>query len=390
MNPAFTLASLHADEDLRLREFPVARKSVFLGHAGVCPLPARVASAIRTYAEACQHGDQEDLIPDNLLQESRELAARLIGANPSEISLVGPTSLALSFVAEGLPLNSGDNILISLDDYPSNAYPWMSLASRGVEVRPIQTSEYGVIHQDDVERHLDAKTRLVALASCHYISGHRLDHDAIGKLLRAKNIWFCLDAIQTLGALPTDVAHVDFLAADAHKWLLGPCAAGIFYVRRELQSVLRPVAHGWHNIRCPQFVTQPSLDYRADGRRYEAGSHNFLGLAGLCESLRLLEAMGHETIAAELRRKRRWVSDSLRARGFALLADNPDPKRWGGMLSFSHPEHASANLHAALTAGGVTASLRHAGVGNPVVRLSPHFYNTDEELHHALDLLPKP
>jgi len=389
LNPALTLASLHADEDLRLREFPVARKSVFLGHAGVCPLPARVASAIHAYAEACQHGDQEDLIPDNLLVECRELAARLIGATPSEISLVGPTSLALSFVAEGLPLKPGDNILISLEDYPSNAYPWMSLAAKGVEVRPVKTGDYGVINPADVERHLDANTRLVALASCHYISGHRLDHDAVGKLLRARNIWFCLDAIQTLGALPTDVTHVDFLAADAHKWLLGPCAAGIFYVRRELQSVLRPVAHGWHNIRCPQFVTQTTLDYRADGRRYEAGSHNFLGLVGLCESLRLLEAIGHETITGELRRKRQWVSDSLRARGFAILADNPDPTRWGGMFSFSHPDHSSPDLHAALAAGGVTASLRYAGLGNPVIRLSPHFYNTDAELDRALELLPK-
>jgi len=390
LNPEFTLASLHADEFLRLREFPVARKSVFLGHAGVCPLPARVASAIHTYAVACQDGDQEDLIPDNLLSECRELAARLIGASPSEISLVGPTSLALSFVAEGLPLKSGDNILISMEDYPSNAYPWMSLASKGVEVRVIETSDYGVIHPADVERHLDENTRLVALASCHYISGHRLDHDTIGKLLRARNIWFCLDAIQTLGAMPTDVAHVDFLAADAHKWLLGPCAAGIFYVRRELQSVLRPVAHGWHNIRCPQFVSQSTLDYRADGRRYEAGSHNFLGLVGLRESLRLLEAIGHEAIAGELRRKRRWVSDHLRSRGFSILADDPDPSRWGGMFSFSHPNHAAADLHATLKAGGVTASLRHAGLGNPVIRLSPHFYNTDAELHRALELLPKP
>lgn len=383
-----TLSTLLADEGLRAAEFPVVKHSVFLAHAGVCPLPARVASAIHAYSGACQLGDQEDLLPANLLSETRALAARLIGATPEEISLVGPTSLALSFVAEGLPLQAGDNILISMEDYPSNAYPWMSLAAKGVEVRSIKTSEYGVIHPEDVERHLDANTRLVALASCHYISGHRLEHAAIGQLLRARGVWFCLDAIQTLGALPTDVAHVDFLAADAHKWLLGPCSAGLLYVRRELQPVLRPVAHGWHNIRCPGYVTQPALDYRPDGRRYEAGSHNLLGMVGLRESLRLLESLGREAIATELRRKRRWVVDTLRSRGFSILADNPDPERWGGMYSFEHRDHAANELHAALKAGGVAASLRYAGANNPVIRFSPHLYNTDAELQRALDLLP--
>ena len=102
---------------------------------------------------------------------------------------------------------------------------------------------------------------------------------AIGEFLRSRNILFCLDAIQTLGAFPTTVEHVDLLAADAHKWLLGPCGAGLLYVRREIQERVNPPIYGWHNVRCPDFVAQEQIVVRSDSRKYEAGTHNLLGIA---------------------------------------------------------------------------------------------------------------
>src|SRR5204863_5017030 len=129
-------------------------------------------------------------------------------------------------------------ILIYFDDYPSNVYPWMALADQGVEVRLMNTRGLGVIRAKDVLGQVDENTALVALASCHFISGYRMDFPAIGKALHERNILFCLDAIQTLGAFPTTVEHVDYLAADAHKWLLGPCGAGLLYVRRDHQDGL--------------------------------------------------------------------------------------------------------------------------------------------------------
>ena len=136
-----------------------------------------------------------------------------------------------------------------------------------------------------------SETRLVALASNHFVAGWRLELDAIGRHLRQRNILFCVDGIQTLGAFPTGVAQVDFLAADAHKWLLGPCGAAIFYVRKEAQAKLRPIVHGWHNVRCPDFVAQ-KLVYLTDARRYEAGSANLMGLTGLVASMELLLEIG--------------------------------------------------------------------------------------------------
>src|SRR5690349_9457298 len=236
-----TLEEVQTNGELRHYEFPVTGDKVFLAHAGFCPLPRRVSEAIRLYAQQCTLGDQETLVPAFNLQRSRELAAALIGAQPDEIALVGPTSLALSYVAGGLQFRRSDNILVYFDDYPSNVYPWLALADRGVEVRLLNIRELGRIRAVDVLGQIDEATRLVALASCHFIAGFRIDLEAIGSALRKRGILFCVDAIQAVGAFPTPAAHIDFMAADAHKWMLGPCAAGILYVRKEVQELLQPI-----------------------------------------------------------------------------------------------------------------------------------------------------
>src|SRR5437867_7315424 len=165
-NSIMTISELVANEELRRREFPVAREKIFLAHAGVCPLPERVAEAIRQYASLCTKGDQETLLPAFQLRRSRELAARLIGAKPEEIAFVGPTSLGLSYVANGLKLKKNENVLIYLDDYPSNVYPWMALSGKGIEVRLLNIRQLGRIRDIDVIGQVDENTRLVALASC--------------------------------------------------------------------------------------------------------------------------------------------------------------------------------------------------------------------------------
>ena len=380
------LADILTNEELRRSEFPVAAHKIFLAHAGVCPLPRRVADAIARCANEGMFGDQEAFMLHRL-NDARALAAQLLHCQPEEIALVGPTSLALSYVAAGLSFRKGDNILIYHDDYPSNVYPWMALGERGVQVRLLNTRGLGVIRPMDVMGQVDENTRLVALASCHFISGHRLEIPAIGKYLRERGILFCVDGIQTLGAFPTTVEHVDFLAADAHKWLLGPCAAGIFYVSRDLQAKLNPPIYGWHNVLSPSFVAQEKIEFRQDARKFEAGTHNLLGLIGLITALELVLELGIENIAAELARKRAWLVPALLAKGYQVL--NPEPKleNTGGMISIYQPGADLASLHAKLTAAGVVSSLRADRQGQKYIRFSPHFYNTDAELHRVLELL---
>jgi selenocysteine lyase/cysteine desulfurase len=321
------------------------------------------------------------------VEDGRKLAARLLNCQPAEIAFVGPTSLALSFVASGLNLKKGDNVLIYHDDYPSNVYPWMALADKRVEVRLINIRTLGVIHPRDVIGQVDENTRLVALASCHFVSGYRIDHNAVGAELRRRNILFCLDAIQTLGAFPTSVENVDMLAADSHKWLLGPCGAGILYVRSALQEKIKPPVYGSNNVRSPDFIAQEHIVFRSGGKRYEPGSYNMLGLVGLNAAFELALEIGVENIAAELLRKRNWLVPALQNKGYEVLNPNPSPANASAIVSFFKQGDDLAALHKTLASADIVASLRADRKGQRYIRLSPHFYNTDEELKRTLDLL---
>jgi selenocysteine lyase/cysteine desulfurase len=382
-----TLQVVLENEDLRQREFPVTRDKVFLAHAAVCPLPRRVILAVSDYACQAGTGDQEAFVFPGLLNNGRKLAAQLLNCQSTEVAFVGPTSLALSFIASGLKFRRGENILIHFDDYPSNVYPWMALAEQGVEVRLLNTRGLGVIRPMDVTGQVDENTRLVALASCHFISGYRIDLQTIGKFLRERNILFCVDGIQTLGAFPTTVEYVDMLAADAHKWLLGPCSAGLMYVRREIQEKLNPPIYGWHNVKCPDFVAQEQILFRADARKYEAGTQNLLGAVGLIAAMELMLEIGVENIAGELLRKRRRLAVELQDKGYSVLHADAPPENGSGIISFFQPGNDLSSLHQKLMEASIVTSLRRDRAGRRYIRLSPHFYNTDAELQRVLELL---
>ncbi|HYE33093.1 MAG TPA: aminotransferase class V-fold PLP-dependent enzyme [Methylomirabilota bacterium] len=382
-----TIAELHANEELRAHEFPVVREKVFLAHAGVCPLPRRVTAAMETYIHACARGDQEHALPAEVITQTRALAAQLIGGKPTEIALVGPTSLALSYIAGGLKLKKNKTVFTYLDDYPSNVYPWMKLADRGIPVQLLNVSALGRIRARDIVGQIDEQTQLVALASCHYVAGFRAEIEQIAQELKRRGILFCVDAIQTLGAFPTTVQNIDFLAADAHKWMLGPCAAGTMFVREEVQDQLRPIVHGWHNIRCPNFVADEEMTYKPDARRYEAGTANLIGLVGLRACLELLLEVGIENIARELLRKRNWLVPAIKEKGYTVLHADVPAENQSGIVTFHKPGSDMADLHAKMEAAGIVTSLRFDRAGNKYIRLSPHFYNTDPELQRVVDLL---
>jgi cysteine desulfurase / selenocysteine lyase len=234
---------------------------------------------------------------------------------------------------------------------------------------------------------VDENTRLVALASCHFISGYRLEVEPIATFLRERNILFCLDAIQTVGAFPMNAGVVDLLAADAHKWLLGPCGAGIMYVREAVQEKLAPPVYGWHNVRCPEFVAQEQIVLRSGAARYEAGTHNLLGLVGLVTAMDMILEFGVENIASELLRKRAWLVPALQSKGYEVLHADAPPQNSSGITSFFRRDADLASLHQKLLDANVITSLRTDRKGQKYIRLSPHFYNTDQELQRVLELV---
>jgi cysteine desulfurase/selenocysteine lyase len=386
-------ARLWSDDSLRQHEFPVTRDRIFMAHAAVTALPRAAADAMREYLDHGTGDSQENPWSNAQIREARDAAARLIGASPEEIALIGPTTLGLNLVAAGLPWEPGDEVVYYADDYPANVYPWMGLQARGVRPVPLRVLHPGRIQWKHLEPLLTPKTRIVALASCHFTSGYRIDIDAIGRRLHERGILFCLDAIQSLGAFPLSVAHVDFLSADSHKWLLGPSGAGIFYVKRDHWITLAPTHLGALNVVSPEYIAQPEIRFHPGARRYEPGTLFVPGIAGMRASIQLLLEVGVETVAARILELRRHFLEAVRPMGYRLYLedvdldpDTTDAER-SGIVSLVHPDRDLKAVGLRLREAGVRLSLRHDRTGQPVLRFSPHFYNTPDEIDRVAALL---
>jgi selenocysteine lyase/cysteine desulfurase len=378
--------NLFPDEALRRELFPVCRDKIYFAHAGTTPLPKVVADAICEYTTGSSMNSQEfgEVLQD--VKRARETCATLIGADPGEIALLGPTSLGLSLVANGIPWRAGDEVLCYADDYPANVYPWIDLRRRGVTVRYIEPSAPGAITPDLVARSLSPQTRLVALASCHYFTGYLLDVDAIGQLLRDRGVLFSVDAIQTLGAFPLSVRNIDFLSADAHKWLLGPLAIGIFYVKRCHFDLVRPMLLGAWNVRSPNFIAQDEITFVPGAQRYEPGALNIAGIYGMKAAVEMLLRHGIDLVASRLRELKVHLLTQLQALRFEVLGPT-DGANASSITTFRHPTASSAELFAALQKAKIIASFRHDRQGRDYLRFSPHFYNTEAEIDRAVEIL---
>ena len=359
-----------------------------MSHAAVTALPRVVADAVIRFTEESAADLQNFGGVLKSLQEARASAARLIGSSPDEVALIGPTSLGLSLFANGIDWQPGDEVICYLDDYPANVYPWLNLRSRGVTIRLLKPAESGAITPELVADALGPKTRLAALASCNFLSGYRIDLDAIGKLLREKGILFSVDAIQTLGAFPTTVDYVDFLSADAHKWMLGPLAIGIVYVRKECFDLCRPTLLGSWNIKAPGYVAREEIEFQPTAQRYEPGAMNLMGISGMKAGLDLLLGIGIRNVAERILAIRARLVDGLQRMGFVVLgpADGPNAS---GIVTVSRPETDMPALFDRLTSEHIVCSPRQDRDGRQYVRFSPHFYNTEAEVDRVLEVLAR-
>ncbi|HNR31805.1 MAG TPA: aminotransferase class V-fold PLP-dependent enzyme [Candidatus Hydrogenedentes bacterium] len=373
----------------------MAETRAYFANAGVSPLPRAAADALAEFGRLgsrdCQENDRAWAVD----RRARELTARLIGAAPEEISLIGPTSLGLNIVAQGLDWRPGDEVVYYGEDYPANVYPWAALSPRGVRPVALAPDQPGVITWDVVEAALTARTRLVALASCHFMSGYRIDVDDIGRRLGERGVLFCLDGIQTLGAFPLSVKHVDFMSADSHKWMLGPIGAGVFFVKRERQDALPPPLLGSWNVQSPDYVAQDVLRYHTGGRRYETGALNLPGIFGMAASLELLKGFGIDAIAARLLDLRRYLLERVRPLGFRLYLEEWDlspaasDAHRTAIISLRHPKHDMDAVYERLLAERIVVSLRRNRRGEAYLRFSPHCYNKEEELDRAVAVLAR-
>ena len=378
--------NLFPDEAERQRLFPICRHKRFFAHAAVCALPACAADAMGAHVRQSAEMPQEfaEVLRD--VKDARKVCAQFIGADADEIALLGPTSLGLSLFANGIPWQPDDEVICYVADYPANVYPWLELRRKGVVVKFLEPARPGEITPALVEAALTSRTRLVALASAHFFSGAQIDVDAIGRLLHSRGVLFSLDAIQTLGAFPLSVEHVDFLSADAHKWMLGPMAIGIVYVKRKHFDLCRPTLLGAWNVHSPNFIAQDEVRFMPTAQRYEPGVLNISGIYGMKAAIELFLHHGLDRIAARILELKAHLVPRLHALGFEITGPEDGPTATG-ITTFSHPQRSATELFAQLEKADVTCSLRHDREGRDYLRFSPHFYNTEAELDAALAVL---
>jgi selenocysteine lyase/cysteine desulfurase len=365
-------------------EFQHAADLCYLNHAAVAPWPRRSAVAVQKFAEEnVTLGARDYPAWMAVEQRLRERLTRLLNApSVDDIALVKNTSEALSFVAFGLAWNSGDQIIISDEEFPSNRIVWEALADQGVEVR--QVSLKGA---DPEAALLDAcgpSTRLMAISAVQFASGLRLDLPRLGAGCKARNVLFCIDAIQQLGAQPFDVQayDCDFAMADGHKWMLGPEGLGVFYCRAALRPQLKLNEYGWHMLEHMGDYNRQGWEPAQSARRFECGSPNMLAAMALDASLSLLEEVGLEEVGRLVEERVQWLHEGLQAIPGVTLHSPGQGERRAGIVSFSVAGVDSLALHAKLMKQQVVCIPR-----GPGVRFSPHFYTDQRVIERALALV---
>jgi cysteine desulfurase / selenocysteine lyase len=380
---AFTIARM--DWTLFRQEFPVTRRWAYFDHAAVAPPSASARAVLVEWVDdMAANGVAVWANWQRRVDETRKRAGRLLNTDPKNIAFIKNTSEGISFVAEGLPWRAGDNVVTAADEYPSNLYPWMNLVDRGVEVRRVASKD-GRILIDDLRAALDARTRLVTLSYVEYATGFRNDLDAICSLCRERGVLFFVDAIQGLGAFPLDVRKtpIDFLAADGHKWLLGPEGAGIFFVRPELVEQMHTVEVGWQSVIHDHDFSRIELVLKPHAGRWESGTLNYGGIVALGASLELLLSAGADAIAARLLELTDHLCEQAKRAGFGVYSSRRTGEASGivSLTGIGDPAAAVRQCRAA----GVIVNQRAGRL-----RVSPHVYNTLEEIDHLVNVLGAP
>ena len=304
------------------------------GHSSIMRRSRRLPRAQQALAEwaadMAENGDVHEHRWLKRIEVVRELAGRLLNADPADLAFIKNTTDGIGLVAEGFPWKPGDNVVTAAEEYPSNIYPWLNLADRGVEIAPV-ASRGNRIEIGDIRDAMDSRTRLVSLSFVEYASGFRNDLNAIGTLCRQRGAYFFVDAIQGLGILPLDVRQVpiDFLAADGHKWLLGPEGTGIFYCRRELLDLLHPLGVGWNSVVGARDFSRTDFRLKPNAGRWEGGTYNVAGITALGASLELLLHLGISRIAERVHELTEHLCQQVQQAGFEVFSSRQKDE-WSG------------------------------------------------------------
>ncbi|HSP09037.1 MAG TPA: aminotransferase class V-fold PLP-dependent enzyme [Candidatus Dormibacteraeota bacterium] len=364
--------------------FPLTEHYIHMNHAGVAPMSQRARVAIEQVVEAMMNRPYPDYWAQDEADRVRALVARLINAPAVSIALTRSTAHGMSLLAQGLSWEKGDNVVGATGEYPANAYPWMNLARRGVEFRQAPATD-GRITPESVMRLVDSRTKLVAVSHVEFWNGFRVDIEAIGAECRRRGVVLAVDVMQSAGALRLDLERlpVDFCAAGAGKWLMGPPGIGFCFCAAPLLERLQPVIVGVGSVAGHDRYFEYDLTPADGARRFEESVVSLLDTAAFGAALELLLEVGPEVIEKRVLHLSRQLAEGVAAAGYEIIEPWPRTREESsGIVSFRSAHVAASTLLRDLSAAHVIARTHR-----DFVRLSPHFYNTEQEVDRVLDIL---
>jgi cysteine desulfurase/selenocysteine lyase len=367
----------------RCRElFPIVQKFTYLNHAATGPAATPVTEAIERALRLWLEDENPYEKWEEDLAEARGLFARLIGAHEEEIAPTLNTSMGLSTVAGMIRYEAGDNIVTNDMEFPVNVYPWLNQRRKGVEVR-FAKNVGGKVLPAEVERMVDDRTRVVAVSHVQYINGFRSDLGLLADLAHRHGAYLCVDAIQSVGVLQVDVKRngVDFLCSGGYKWLLSPEGIAFLYVDERLVREFEPECVGWRSVKKPDLFDSSKFLLSDTASRFETGTPNFLGYVGAKAAMRLLIEVGLDRIESRVLKLNDHLITRLQDMGLELQTPTGRECR-SGIVNFKvdDPKETLAGLRRE----NIIVSVRGGGI-----RVSPHFYNTVEEIDRLLDLVKR-
>ena len=385
-HPTHVRALRESFKALRTAEFPWTADTIYLNNASIGPIPERTRRALDEFTakRTAPH-----LLPDRELFAGLAAArlgiAQLINAEPSEIALATNTGFGLHLAARALPLKAGDTVLLSDKEFPANVYPWLLLREQGIKVEMAHCRPEGWPDEEHLlERLRDPTVRVLAVSFVQFSNGYRVDLKKLGAACRANGTFLVVDGIQGVGNSVLDVREtpIDILSCGGQKWLLSPWGSGFVYVRKELIASLEPTITGWMAFEgTDDFsrLTEYNPTFRSDARRFEMITLPYQDFVGMTTSLGLLLEIGVRDVAEVTRAMHdpvvKWAQEND-----VRIASPLDERHRSAILCVAPPKPVEA--YHGMKRARVVCSVREGAI-----RLSPHCYNTMEEMEKVIEVL---
>ncbi|MFV1950651.1 MAG: aminotransferase class V-fold PLP-dependent enzyme [Nitrospinota bacterium] len=374
------------DKDISLireAEFPVTKDWIYLNHLVRSPFPNSVVQAVNSYLtdrglNGIIHGENWF----RTVEHARELIARLINCQLNEIAFIKNTSEGICYIANGIDWHEGDNVITFNREYPCNVYPWMNLKDKGVVLRFVHAAD-GRIKPDDIRNLIDGRTRVVNLSFVQFTNGFKSDLREIGDICREKGIIFLVDGTQGVGALRLDIkeANIDALAVEGRKWLFGPDGTGFLYCSKGLLKRIKVTEIGAASVINARDFLNYDFTLLPDTRRFESGILNIAGIYGLKAALRLVIDIGIDAIEERILMLTDLLCRGLEEKGYQVLSPRCEGEK-SGIVSFINDRCPNQELDRMLMDKRIFVSVKE-----DMVKVSPHFYNTEEEIERFVEIL---